>query len=78
MPRSMGPTDIDPETLRHAQCDLDFSCLGNQPGTFCNTEVFFDRDVRLLRCLDERECRHKRRYGRMSLCTCPVKHAQLG
>ena len=77
MPIVRRPKDIDPQMLRSAQCDLDFACLNAEPGTFCNSDVFFDRDVKLIRCLDDRECRHKRRFGRMSICCCQVKHVQF-
>lgn len=66
---------IDADTLEAAQCQFDFGCLTGS--RVCETERFVDRDVALLRCLDARDCQHRSRYGNMSICSCPVKHAQL-
>lgn len=37
----------------------------------CNTQLFYDRDVELLRCNEEKNCSHKQYYNNMTICTCP-------
>ncbi len=38
----------------------------------CNTQLFFDRDVELLRCEESRKCEFKRYFNKMVICTCPA------
>lgn len=48
---------------RGVGCDADPS--------LCLTETFTDREVVLTRCLEQKNCRYKQLYMRMSICSCP-------
>jgi len=39
--------------------------------SLCNTQLFYDRDVELLRCNEEKQCPHKGFYNNMTVCDCP-------
>lgn len=41
----------------------------------CNTQLFFDRDVEILRCEESRKCEFKRYFNKMVICTCPALQA---
>jgi hypothetical protein len=71
MKRVIAHTDIDAEILCGGQCQFDHACLTDW--SMCRTEWFLDRDVELLRCLNDRKCRYRARYGNMFLCMCPVR-----
>ena len=40
--------------------------------SLCNTQVYYDRDVELIRCEEEHDCPYKRYYNNMTLCDCPI------
>ena len=57
-------------------CSQDFACLENP--SICKAELFVDRDVQLLRCMDDQACTHRSRYAKNNICNCPVKRASFG
>ena len=67
---------VGPEILARTQCELSYACLSNR--AVCKAEPYEDRDVLLLRCRDERACAHRKSYGGLSVCTCPVNRASYG
>ena len=40
--------------------------------SLCQTQQFFDRDVELILCEENRQCPYKRFYNKKALCTCPA------
>jgi hypothetical protein len=42
----------------------------------CRTQVYYDRDVQLLLCLEEKRCRYKKYYNKMVICECPTDGIQ--
>jgi len=43
----------------------------------CNVEPYLERDVQLLRCMDEKPCAFKKNYKGWLICTCPVNIASF-
>ena len=37
----------------------------------CNTQTFFDRDVEVIICQENRQCEFRRSYNNLVICTCP-------
>ena len=64
---------IDPDILKNTQCDRKYACLSGE--AMCRAEPYEDRDVLLLRCMDERSCAYRRKYLGLYICTCPVNQA---
>jgi hypothetical protein len=67
--------NIDPDIINNTQCDMNFACLSGI--AVCNVETFEDREVLLLRCMDERSCAFKKKYQGRFICTCPVNMASF-
>lgn len=65
--------ELDAARRAAPHCDRDYACLST--GHACRVEPFLDRDVPLLRCLDERACAYRKRYLGRFICTCPVNRA---
>jgi len=40
--------------------------------SLCNTQLFYDRDLELLRCDEEKACPYKSFYNKMTICDCPI------
>jgi len=38
----------------------------------CKTQLFYDRDVELLCCNEDKECPYKSYYNKMTICDCPI------
>ena len=70
--RSMN---VDPEIVIKTQCDMKHACLTAK--TVCNVEPYLERDVQLLRCMDEKPCAFKKNYKGWLICTCPVNRASF-
>ena len=66
---------VEPAIIAGTQCDLDYACLSGQ--AVCTAEPFMVQDVNLLRCLEERDCPHRRSYRDRFICTCPVNRASF-
>jgi hypothetical protein len=67
---------VAPELVINTRCDMNHACLSGK--SVCHVEHFLDRDVQLLRCMEERTCAYKKNYQRWHLCTCPVNRASFG
>jgi len=67
--------NVAPEIMMKTHCDMNYACLSGKG--VCNAEPFLDRDVQLLRCMDERSCAFKKSYQGRSICTCPVNRASF-
>ena len=67
---------VEPELVNDTPCDMNHACLSGKP--VCHVEPFIDRDVQLLRCMEERACAFKRNYLGRRICTCPVNKASHG
>jgi len=70
--RSMN---VEPAIINKTQCELNYACLTGKDT--CRVEPFLDRDVQLLRCMDERSCAYRKNYQGRSICTCPVNRASF-
>jgi len=70
--RSMN---VDPEIVNKTQCDMKHACLTAK--TVCNVEPYLERDVQLLRCMDEKPCAFKKNHHGWLICTCPVNIASF-
>ena len=66
--------NVAPEIVRNTQCDRSYACLS---GGTCDVELYLDRDVRLLKCKDQRSCAYKKRYMGLFICSCPVNSASF-
>lgn len=72
----MSPSSrISLDIMQQTRCDLDFACLTD--ASVCQTEAFLDRDLPLIKCLNERDCHYKTVYGKKTVCSCPVQRARL-
>ena len=40
--------------------------------SLCDTQLFYDRDIQLLRCNEEKQCPYKSFYNNMTICDCPT------
>ena len=67
---------VEPELVNDTRCDRQHACLSGNP--VCHVEHYLDRDVQLLRCMEERACAFKRNYQGWHICTCPVNKASHG
>jgi len=67
---------VEPELVNNTRCDMDHACLSGKH--VCQVEHYLDRDVQLLRCMEERTCAFKRNYQGRHICTCPVNRASFG
>lgn len=68
--------DIDPQILSTARCEHDFACLGGEAP--CETMVFTNRDVPVVKCLGKQPCNKRNSYDGMQICTCPVQRKLHG
>ena len=71
--RSMN---VEPEIVNSTQCNMKHACLSGK--TVCKVEPYLERDVQLLRCMDDRACTFKKNYKGWHICTCPVNRASFG
>ena len=67
--------NVEPEIVTKTRCDMNYGCLAGK--AVCNVEPYLDRDVQLLKCVDERSCAFKKSYLGLSICTCPVNRASF-
>jgi len=67
---------VDPELIKNTRCDMHHACLSGK--SVCHVEHYLDRDVQLLRCMEDRACAFKRNYQGWPICTCPVNRASFG
>jgi hypothetical protein len=65
--------NVEPEIIKKTRCDMNYACLAGKP--VCHVEPFIDRDVQLLRCMDDRSCAFRKNYQGRFICTCPVNQA---
>jgi hypothetical protein len=65
--------NVEPAVIRKTRCEMNYACLTGKP--VCHVEPFIDRDVQLLRCLDEKSCAFRKNYQGRLICTCPVNRA---
>lgn len=68
--------EIDAKYLQAARCGSDFACLSDEPD--CQTVRFMNRDVEVIKCLADKQCRNRRGYDGMQICTCPVRRRLNG
>ena len=40
--------------------------------SLCNTQLFYDRDLELLLCNEEKDCPYKSYYSNTTICDCPI------
>ena len=67
---------VEPGIVGNTPCDMNYACLSGK--AVCNVEPFQDRELQLLRCMDERSCAFKRNYQGQVICSCPVNKASFG
>ena len=67
MTRNEQDRGVEPSNQRVRDRELEGVAV---PGR-CMTETFNDREVILIRCLEQKNCRYKQRYLHMSICSCP-------
>jgi hypothetical protein len=70
--RSMN---VEPEIVNNTQCGMNFACLSGK--AVCEVEPYLERDVLLLRCMDDKSCAYKKSYKGWPICTCPVNRASF-
>lgn len=64
--------EIDQETIARTDCDKGFACLGAEP-LYCPVIATLGYNLVKLECQLNLDCRHKRAYGRLHACNCPVR-----
>ena len=42
--------------------------------SICNTQKFLYRDLELIRCFEDKRCKHKRSVNQMQICDCPFRN----
>lgn len=64
-----NPLDVQTAT----ECSHGHACLSNP--NWCQTDLFDDRDVLVVRCREQRRCHYRRKYNDFFICSCPTKTA---
>lgn len=65
--------EIDQEVIDSTECDKGFTCLGQDP-LYCTVYNTLGYGLLKLECQLNLDCRHKRTYGAIHACNCPVRY----
>lgn len=66
--------EIDQKIIDKTECDKGFTCMGGTP-LYCSVISTLGYNLLKLECQDNLDCGHKRTYGGLHACNCPVRHA---
>jgi hypothetical protein len=70
---SESTTALPLNLLVATDCAHNHACLTDK--SWCDTDLFNDRDVLVVRCKESRRCCYRRKYVDLHVCSCPTKTA---